>query len=60
MFDDADKRWVEITMCYHVFRGLKHLKETGDLPALTVGYVFIYIRPLNISEIGTRNTHVTG
>ncbi|CAG4965940.1 unnamed protein product [Colias eurytheme] len=37
MFDDADKRWVEITMCYHVLRGLKHMKETGDLPPITLG-----------------------
>ncbi|CAH0697356.1 unnamed protein product [Spodoptera exigua] len=37
MFDDADKRWVEITMCYHVFRGLRHLKEAGDLPPITIG-----------------------
>ncbi|KAF9803871.1 hypothetical protein SFRURICE_013148 [Spodoptera frugiperda] len=37
MFDDADKRWVEITMCYHVFRGLRHLKDAGDLPPITIG-----------------------
>ncbi|XP_026735307.1 m-AAA protease-interacting protein 1, mitochondrial [Trichoplusia ni] len=37
MFDDSEKRWVEITMCYHVMRGLKHMKETGDLPPISLG-----------------------
>ncbi|XP_026748490.1 uncharacterized protein LOC113509370 [Galleria mellonella] len=37
MFDDADKRWVEITMCYHVLKGLKHMKDTGDLPPISLG-----------------------
>ncbi|KAI5634277.1 hypothetical protein NE865_13006 [Phthorimaea operculella] len=37
MFDDADKRWVEITMCYHVMRGLKQMQETGDLPPISIG-----------------------
>ncbi|XP_030030286.2 m-AAA protease-interacting protein 1, mitochondrial-like [Manduca sexta] len=37
MFDDSDKRWVEITMCYHVLRGLKHMKESGDLPPVSLG-----------------------
>lgn len=40
MFDDSEKRWVEITMCYHVMRGLKHMKETGDLPPISLGYVY--------------------
>ncbi|KAI8423647.1 hypothetical protein MSG28_012701 [Choristoneura fumiferana] len=37
MFDESDKRWVEITMCYHVLRGLKQMQETGDLPPVTLG-----------------------
>ncbi|XP_013168661.1 PREDICTED: uncharacterized protein C2orf47 homolog, mitochondrial [Papilio xuthus] len=37
MFDDSDKRWVEITMCYHVLKGLKQMQETGDLPPITLG-----------------------
>ncbi|XP_075986196.1 m-AAA protease-interacting protein 1, mitochondrial-like [Anticarsia gemmatalis] len=37
MFDDSDKRWVEITMCYHVLRGLKHMKDSGDLPPISLG-----------------------
>lgn len=40
MFDDSEKRWVEITMCYHVLRGLKQMQETGDLPPISLGYVF--------------------
>ncbi|XP_028031208.1 m-AAA protease-interacting protein 1, mitochondrial-like isoform X1 [Bombyx mandarina] len=37
IFDDSDKRWVEITMCYHVLRGLKNMKESGDMPPITLG-----------------------
>ncbi|CAG9122241.1 hypothetical protein JYU34_020462 [Plutella xylostella] len=37
MFDDADKRWVEITMCYHVLKGLKQMSDSGDLPPLSLG-----------------------
>ncbi|XP_023937293.1 m-AAA protease-interacting protein 1, mitochondrial [Bicyclus anynana] len=37
MFDESDKRWVEITMCYHVLRGLKQMQETGDLPPISLG-----------------------
>ncbi|XP_053620111.1 uncharacterized protein LOC128680755 [Plodia interpunctella] len=37
MFDDSDKRWVEITMCYHVLKGLKRMQETGDLPPISLG-----------------------
>ncbi|CAG4934874.1 unnamed protein product [Parnassius apollo] len=37
MFDDSDKRWVEITMCYHVLKGLKQMQETGDLPPISLG-----------------------
>ncbi|XP_013147843.1 PREDICTED: uncharacterized protein C2orf47 homolog, mitochondrial [Papilio polytes] len=37
MFDESDKRWVEITMCYHVLKGLKQMQETGDLPPITLG-----------------------
>lgn len=43
MFDDADKRWVEITMCYHVLKGMKQMQETGDLPPISLGYVsYVY------------------
>ncbi|GBP41350.1 m-AAA protease-interacting protein 1, mitochondrial [Eumeta japonica] len=37
MFDESDKRWVEITMCYHVLKGLKSMTEAGDLPPLSLG-----------------------
>ncbi|VVC86891.1 m-AAA protease-interacting protein 1, mitochondrial [Leptidea sinapis] len=37
IFDDSEKRWVEITMCYHVLRGLKQMKDSGDLPPITLG-----------------------
>ncbi|XP_063545477.1 uncharacterized protein LOC134753508 [Cydia strobilella] len=37
MFDESDKRWVEITMCYHVLRGLKQMQESGDLPPVSLG-----------------------
>ncbi|KPJ09481.1 Uncharacterized protein C2orf47-like, mitochondrial [Papilio machaon] len=37
MFDESDKRWVEITMCYHVLKGLKQMQETGDIPPITLG-----------------------
>lgn len=37
MFDDSDKRWVEITMCYHVLKGLKQIKESEETPPLTLG-----------------------
>ncbi|XP_041971432.1 uncharacterized protein LOC121727589 [Aricia agestis] len=37
IFDDADKRWVEITMCYHVMKGLKQMKESDDLPPISLG-----------------------
>lgn len=37
MFDDSNKRWVEITMCYHVLRGLKQMQETGALPPISLG-----------------------
>ncbi|XP_068624136.1 m-AAA protease-interacting protein 1, mitochondrial [Battus philenor] len=37
MFDESDKRWVEITMCYHVLKGLKQMQESGDLPPITIG-----------------------
>ncbi|XP_045454962.1 uncharacterized protein LOC123664465 [Melitaea cinxia] len=37
IFDDADKRWVEITMCYHVLKGMKQMQETGDLPPISLG-----------------------
>ncbi|XP_050356610.1 uncharacterized protein LOC126777584 [Nymphalis io] len=37
MFDDSEKRWVEITMCYHVLKGMKQMQETGDLPPISLG-----------------------
>lgn len=37
MFDDSDKRWVEITMCYHVLKGLKQMQETGEVPPISIG-----------------------
>ncbi|CAG9792392.1 unnamed protein product [Diatraea saccharalis] len=37
IFDDSEKRWVEITMCYHVLKGLKSLQESGDLPPISLG-----------------------
>ncbi|XP_063239284.1 m-AAA protease-interacting protein 1, mitochondrial [Bacillus rossius redtenbacheri] len=38
MFDDKDqRRYVEITMCYHVLRGLKELREQNVNPPLNMG-----------------------
>ncbi|XP_063834127.1 uncharacterized protein LOC135083322 [Ostrinia nubilalis] len=37
IFDESDKRWVEITMCYHVLKGLKNMQDSGDLPPISLG-----------------------
>ncbi|KAJ9593534.1 hypothetical protein L9F63_014927, partial [Diploptera punctata] len=40
MFSDEDKnqqRFVEITMCYHVLRGLKEMTQQGVSPPLNMG-----------------------
>ncbi|CAH2058128.1 unnamed protein product, partial [Iphiclides podalirius] len=37
MFDDSDKRWVEITMCYHVLKGMKQMQESGEVPPISLG-----------------------
>lgn len=41
MFDETNeeiqKRWVEITMVFHVLRGLKEMRERGDTIPLNVG-----------------------
>lgn len=41
MFDESNeriqKRWVEITMVFHVLRGLKEMQDRGQPPPLNVG-----------------------
>lgn len=36
MFDEADKRWVEITMCYHVLKGMKDMVEKGETTLMSL------------------------
>lgn len=41
MFDETNeeiqKRWVEITMVFHVLRGLKEMQDEGIVPPLNIG-----------------------
>lgn len=41
MFDETNeeiqKRWVEITMVFHVLRGLKEMRDRGESIPLNVG-----------------------
>lgn len=41
MFDETNeeiqKRWVEITMVFHVLRGLKEMQDDGIVPPLNIG-----------------------
>lgn len=42
MFDEKEnelqKRWVEITMVFHVLRGLRDMRDKGIVPPLNIGY----------------------
>ena len=44
MFDETNenvqKRFVEITMVFHVLRGLKDMQERGHSPPINMGFVF--------------------
>nr|CAD7587247.1 unnamed protein product [Timema genevievae] len=49
MFNDNDQqRFVEITMCYHVLKGLKELKEQGITPPINMGVLPEYRDKLQI------------
>lgn len=41
MFDETNdqlqKRWVEITMVFHVLRGLQEMRDNGIVPPLNIG-----------------------
>ncbi|CAG2054690.1 unnamed protein product [Timema podura] len=49
MFNDNDQqRFVEITMCYHVLKGLKELREQGITPPINMGVLPEYRDKLQI------------
>lgn len=55
MFDETNeglqKRWVEITMVFHVLRGLKEMQDNGITPPLNIGCVFFVGLELNDNKI---------